>query len=32
MLGEKVNLKTFVKVRKDLQDEDIIVKKFKTYD
>lgn len=32
MLGEKVNLKTFVKVRKDWQDEDIIVKKFKTYD
>ncbi len=32
MLGEKVNLKTFVKVRRDWQDEDIIVKKFKTYD
>lgn len=32
MLGEKVNLKTFVKVRKDWQDEDVIVKKFKTYD
>ena len=29
MLGEKVNLKTWVKVRKDWQDEDTIVKKFK---
>lgn len=28
-LGEKVNLQTWVKVRKDWQDEDIIVKKFK---
>ncbi len=28
-LGEKVNLKTWVKVRKDWQDEDSIVKKFK---
>lgn len=28
-LGEKVNLKTWVKVRKDWQDEDGIVKKFK---
>lgn len=28
-LGEKVNLKTWVKVRKDWQDEDLIVKKFK---
>ena len=29
ILDEKVNLKTFVKVRKDWQDEDMIVKKFK---
>lgn len=29
MLGEKVNLQTWVKVRKDWQDEDLIVKKFK---
>ena len=29
MLGKKVNLKTWVKVKKDWQDEDIIVKKFK---
>lgn len=29
MLGEKVNLKTFVKVRKDWQDEENIVKKYK---
>lgn len=29
VLGEKVNLKTWVKVRKDWQDEDKIVKKFK---
>lgn len=28
-LGEKVNLKTWVKVRKDWQDDDSIVKKFK---
>lgn len=28
-LGEKVNLQTWVKVRKDWQDEDLIVKKFK---
>ena len=28
-LGEKVNLQTWVKVRKDWQDEDAIVKKFK---
>ena len=28
-LGEKVNLQTWVKVRKDWQDEDSIVKKFK---
>ena len=29
MLNTKINLKTWVKVRKDWQDEDIIVKKFK---
>ena len=29
MLGEKVNLRTWVKVRKDWQDEETIVKKFK---
>ena len=29
MLGRKVNLKTWVKVKKDWQDEDSIVKKFK---
>jgi len=29
MLGKKINLKTWVKVRKDWQDEDSIVKKFK---
>ena len=29
MLGTKINLKTWVKVRKDWQDEDSIVKKFK---
>lgn len=29
MLGRKVNLKTWVKVRKEWQDEDAIVKKFK---
>lgn len=29
ILGEKVNLQTWVKVRKDWQDEDSIVKKFK---
>ncbi len=29
ILGEKVNLKTWVKVRKDWQDEDSVVKKFK---
>ena len=29
ILGEKINLKTWVKVRKDWQDEDSIVKKFK---
>lgn len=29
MLGEKVNLRTWVKVRKDWQDEESIVKKFK---
>ena len=29
MLGKKVNLKTWVKVKKDWQDEDSIVKKFK---
>lgn len=29
ILGEKVNLQTWVKVRKDWQDEDKIVKKFK---
>lgn len=29
ILGEKVNLQTWVKVRKDWQDEDLIVKKFK---
>lgn len=29
ILEEKVNLKTFVKVRKDWQDEDVFVKKFK---
>lgn len=29
ILDEKVNLKTFVKVRKDWQDEDVFVKKFK---
>lgn len=29
VLGEKVNLKTWVKVRKDWQDEEWIVKKFK---
>ena len=29
MLGEKVNLRTWVKVRKDWQDEELIVKKFK---
>ena len=28
-LGEKVNLKTWVKVRKDWLNEDAIVKKFK---
>lgn len=29
MLGRKINLKTWVKVRKEWQDEDAIVKKFK---
>ena len=29
VLGEKVNLSTWVKVRKDWQDEDMIVRKFK---
>ena len=29
MLGTKINLKTWVKVRKDWQDEDSIVKNFK---
>ena len=29
MFGTKINLKTWVKVRKDWQDEDAIVKKFK---
>ena len=29
MLGIKINLKTWVKVRKDWQDEDSIVKNFK---
>ena len=29
MLGKKINLKTWVKVKKDWQDEDSIVKKFK---
>lgn len=29
MLGTKINLKTWVKVKKDWQDEDAIVKKFK---
>lgn len=29
MLGEKVNLQTWVKVRKDWQDEDAIVKKYR---
>ena len=29
MLGEKVNLRTWVKVRKDWQDEESIIKKFK---
>ena len=29
MLGRKVNLKTWVKVKKDWQDEDSIIKKFK---
>lgn len=29
ILDEKVNLKTWVKVRKDWQDEDVIVKRFK---
>ena len=29
MLGTKINLKTWVKVKKDWQDEDSIVKKFK---
>ena len=28
-LGEKVNLQTWVKVRKDWQDEETIIKKFK---
>ena len=28
-LGIKINLKTWVKVRKDWQDEDVIVKRFK---
>lgn len=31
-LGEKINLKTWVKVRKDWQDEDKIVKRFKIQD
>jgi len=31
-LGEKINLKTWVKVRKDWQDEENIVKKFKIQD
>ena len=30
MLGTKINLKTWVKVKKDWQDEDSIVKKFKS--
>ena len=29
MLGTKINLKTWVKVRKDWQDEDSFIKKFK---
>ena len=29
ILGEKVNLKTWVKVRKDWQDDDFTVKKYK---
>ena len=29
MLGKKINLKTWVKVKKDWQDEDSFVKKFK---
>lgn len=29
VLGEKINLQTWVKVRKDWQDEDAIVKKFR---
>lgn len=29
IIGEKINLKTFVKVRKDWQNEESIVKKFK---
>ena len=29
MLGKKINLKTWVKVKKDWQDEDSIIKKFK---
>lgn len=29
MIGEKINLKTWVKVRKDWQDEDSIIKKYK---
>ena len=29
MLGTKINLKTWVKVRKDWQDEDLIIKNFK---
>lgn len=29
LFGEKVNLQTWVKVRKDWQDEDNIVKKYK---
>lgn len=29
LYGEKVNLQTWVKVRKDWQDEDNIVKKYK---
>ena len=31
-LGEKINLKTWVKVRKDWQDEDKIIKRFKIQD
>lgn len=32
MLGTKINLKTWVKVKKDWQDDNSIVKKFKFTD